>query len=97
MEDFSIACQLMPEYGDAWKRRGQARSALGENEGALEVCSGAKCPRVLQLHAVLLVGPLSCWCGWDAAVWRGGISGGIWGAQQAFPGMLCSFCPAGAL
>lgn len=38
VEDFSVACQLMPEYGDAWKRRGQARSALGENEGALEVC-----------------------------------------------------------
>eukprot|EP00891_Asterochloris_glomerata_P001301 jgi/Astpho2/1301/fgenesh1_pg.00024_%23_11_t len=36
VEDFSVACQLMPEYGDAWKRRGQARSALGENEGALE-------------------------------------------------------------
>ena len=39
-----MACQLMPEYGDAWKRRGQARSALGENEGALEVCSAVRCP-----------------------------------------------------
>ena len=45
-EDFSVACQLMPEYGDAWKRRGQARSALGENEGALEVCFAVGCPQV---------------------------------------------------
>ena len=56
-----MACQLMPEYGDAWKRRGQARSALGETEGALEVCSAVEWPQILRLHAMHLLGPLSCW------------------------------------
>ena len=35
MEDFSGAIEVEPRYADSWKRRGQARSALGENEGAL--------------------------------------------------------------
>lgn len=35
VEDFSAAVTAMPEYGDGWKRRGQARAALGQAEGAL--------------------------------------------------------------
>lgn len=37
MDDFSKAIALEPRYADAWKRRGQARAALGENEAALQV------------------------------------------------------------
>lgn len=35
VEDFSAAVAVMPDYGDGWKRRGQARAALGQVEGAL--------------------------------------------------------------
>ena len=91
-----MACQLMPEYGDAWKRRGQARSALGENEGALEVCSAVKRPQALQLHLVHCLGPLSCWALSESCyAWRVGMSDSIKRSQQAFPGMLCILCPAG--
>jgi hypothetical protein len=37
VDDFSKAIALEPRYADCWKRRGQARSALGENEAALQV------------------------------------------------------------
>lgn len=35
MEDFSAAIEIFPQYPDTWKRRGQAKSALGDYEGAL--------------------------------------------------------------
>lgn len=35
VEDFSEAVRAMPGYGDGWKRRGQARAALGQPEAAL--------------------------------------------------------------
>lgn len=35
--DFTEAVQMEPRYSESWKRRGQARSALGENEAALQV------------------------------------------------------------
>ena len=49
VDDFGKAIALEPRYADAWKRRGQARAALGENEAALQVrvvsgcttCTGA--------------------------------------------------------
>lgn len=31
-----MATDVEPRYADGWKRRGQARSALGETEGALQ-------------------------------------------------------------
>jgi len=34
--DFTEAVQMEPRYSESWKRRGQARSALGENEAALQ-------------------------------------------------------------
>ena len=34
--DFSAAIRLIPSYPDAWKRRGQARAAGGDVEGALD-------------------------------------------------------------
>ena len=37
VEDFSMAVKMAPQYGDAWKRRGQAYSALGKQQEALEV------------------------------------------------------------
>ena len=36
VDDFSKAIDLEPRYADCWKRRGQARSALGENKAALQ-------------------------------------------------------------
>lgn len=30
-----MAIEVEPRYADSWKRRGQARSALGDSEGAL--------------------------------------------------------------
>jgi len=36
VEDFSLTIKAMPGYGDAWMRRGQARTALGEDEDALQ-------------------------------------------------------------
>ncbi len=36
VEDFSKAIELQPQYADCWKRRGQARSAMGEHEAALQ-------------------------------------------------------------
>ncbi|MEW5314536.1 MAG: hypothetical protein WDW38_006026 [Sanguina aurantia] len=36
VEDFSVATDVEPRYADGWKRRGQARSALGDTEGALQ-------------------------------------------------------------
>ncbi|CAD7702294.1 unnamed protein product, partial [Ostreobium quekettii] len=36
IEDFGIAIDIMPSFYDSWKRRGQARSALGDYKGALE-------------------------------------------------------------
>lgn len=39
IEDFTIAVEQAPFFGDGWKRRGQARSALGHHKEALEVCS----------------------------------------------------------
>jgi tetratricopeptide (TPR) repeat protein len=35
VEDFNVAIEVEPRYSDSWKRRGQARSALGDHEGAL--------------------------------------------------------------
>lgn len=35
VDDFSVAIEVEPRYADGWKRRGQARSALGDSEGAL--------------------------------------------------------------
>lgn len=35
MDDFSKAIEIFPNYSDTWKRRGQAKSALGDYEGAL--------------------------------------------------------------
>lgn len=35
VEDFGVAIEVEPRYADSWKRRGQARSALGDHEGAL--------------------------------------------------------------
>jgi tetratricopeptide (TPR) repeat protein len=35
IDDFSVAIEVEPRYADTYKRRGQARSALGEQEGAL--------------------------------------------------------------
>lgn len=35
--DFTKAVEMEPRYNESWKRRGQARSALGENEAALQV------------------------------------------------------------
>ncbi len=35
VEDFSVAIEIEPRYADTWKRRGQARSALGETQEAL--------------------------------------------------------------
>lgn len=32
-----MATQLVPQYMDAWKRRGQARAALGDVDGAASV------------------------------------------------------------
>lgn len=37
VEDFTIAVEQAPFFADGWKRRGQARSALGQNQEALEV------------------------------------------------------------
>ena len=37
VEDFTIAVEQAPYFADGWKRRGQARSALGQNQEALEV------------------------------------------------------------
>lgn len=45
VDDFSKAIAMESRYADCWKRRGQARSALGENEAALQVLS------VLMLNA----------------------------------------------
>ncbi len=39
VEDFTIAVEQAPFFADGWKRRGQARSALGQNKEALEVQS----------------------------------------------------------
>lgn len=35
VQDFGAAIEIEPRYADTWKRRGQARSALGEVQGAL--------------------------------------------------------------
>ena len=35
IDDFSGAIAQEPRYADSWKRRGQARSALGQLEGAI--------------------------------------------------------------
>lgn len=35
--DFTKAIEMEPRYAESWKRRGQARAALGENESALQV------------------------------------------------------------
>lgn len=35
IDDFSVAIRLYPRYAESWKRRGQARGALGQNEDAL--------------------------------------------------------------
>ena len=37
IEDFTVAVEQAPFFADGWKRRGQARSALGHNTEALEV------------------------------------------------------------
>ena len=37
IEDFTVAVEQAPYFADGWKRRGQARSALGEHTEALEV------------------------------------------------------------
>lgn len=37
VDDFTIAVEQAPFFADGWKRRGQARSALGQNQEALEV------------------------------------------------------------
>ena len=34
-----MAISIMPLYGDAWKRRGQAKNALEDFTGASKVCS----------------------------------------------------------
>eukprot|EP00210_Caulerpa_lentillifera_P002409 g2310.t1 len=36
IEDFSTSIEIMPMYPESWKRRSQARSALGQNEQALK-------------------------------------------------------------
>lgn len=45
VDDFGRAIALEPRYADAWKRRGQARAALGENEAALQASAApvARC------------------------------------------------------
>ena len=37
VEDFDVAIRLMPSYGDAWKRRAQAKNALEDLDGAAQV------------------------------------------------------------
>lgn len=37
IEDFTVAVEQAPFFADGWKRRGQARSALGHTTEALEV------------------------------------------------------------
>lgn len=37
VDDFSKAIEIVPQYTDAWKRRGQARAALGELNSAAQV------------------------------------------------------------
>lgn len=37
IKDFTGAIAIYPNYGDTWKRRGQARSADGDSEGATTV------------------------------------------------------------
>ena len=37
VQDFDVAISLMPLYGDAWKRRGQAKNALEDLNGAAKV------------------------------------------------------------
>ena len=39
VKDFDAAIGLMPLYGDAWKRRGQAKNALEDLDGASKVRS----------------------------------------------------------
>ena len=36
IEDFSVAIEVCPAYAESWKRRGQARGALGLNEEAIK-------------------------------------------------------------
>ncbi|KAL3145349.1 hypothetical protein ABBQ38_001606 [Trebouxia sp. C0009 RCD-2024] len=36
VEDFTLAVEHAPTFADGWKRRGQARSAMGQNQEALE-------------------------------------------------------------
>lgn len=36
IEDFSTSIEIMPMYAESWKRRSQARGALGRNEEALK-------------------------------------------------------------
>ena len=49
LEDFSAAIEAFPQYGDAWKRRGQAKVALGDLNGAQEVISK---PKFVYLHLI---------------------------------------------
>ncbi|CAI5993332.1 unnamed protein product [Closterium sp. NIES-65] len=39
IEDYSLACELDPKMVDAWRRRAQARAAIGEVDGAIEDCT----------------------------------------------------------
>jgi hypothetical protein len=39
IEDFTGSIKIFPNYGDTWKRRGQARIANGDREGAAKVSS----------------------------------------------------------
>ena len=49
IQDFTVAVEQAPYFADGWKRRGQARSALGHHKEALEVqnapnaCSLSRC------------------------------------------------------
>ncbi len=76
VEDFGVAIEVEPRYADSWKRRGQARSALGDSEGALADLQraidlaplfGAADSAVvrgpsLRVHAGTDVLLSSCWC-----------------------------------
>ena len=37
VDDFTVAVEQAPFFADGWKRRGQAKSALGQHQEALEV------------------------------------------------------------
>jgi tetratricopeptide (TPR) repeat protein len=85
VSDFSAAIEVEPRYADSWKRRGQARSALGQLQEAL-----ADLQRAIDLlphmQGVVRVLCVRCWwCWWK--VWAA--YNGSYKTQKLLGGCRC--------